>query len=434
MTRIRVAHLVGWIQVMPRGDGYGVPLFKGRGNAPLTPETDDDLTITRFHEFYNEAGHQVSGQLPEGHGGRRYRVGDKVPIPFTVGGQAGIVDAGTPRQAFLDAYSRCADSPAVRGVADILGAVADGEYRRASVERMARRLRLEHDEVLAGEPVHSSYWLQKLETAAANLRRMPDEYRAVEREVVSERAGAWLRRFASKSDFQLLGRLLRIVEKARFDPSRELRDQVFGTILTRLGEHSRPAKEHLRLLAAAKAWMPGGLHNYYLEHGLPEGLPQRDRDRAVDLPRFLWDVMQEDDRRGGTFDRSLAIASAIFSDGDLPIDISGTIGHMALNRANALGASMSAIYDRRGGTYYRYDLSRSEATDMLAENDRVISLYRILHGEDRLAYEPAGNKVRYGLSPYDVADLKSRVEQGSVADGLTPSGSQSGRRRKGRRA
>ena len=248
-SRIRVAHLVGWIWMLSGGDGYGVPLFKGRGNAPLTPETDDDLTITRFHEFYNEAGHRVSGQLPEGHRGRRYRVGDKVPIPFSAGGEVGVADAGMPIEAFLDAYHRSLDSPAIKNVADILRAASSGAFRKSGVERAMRRFRNEHDEVLAGEPVHSSYWLQRLERAAANLRRMPEEYRAVEREIVTERAGAWLRRFSSKSDFQMLGRLLKVVENARFEPSQELQDQIFGAILVRLREQPRHATEQAKLLA-----------------------------------------------------------------------------------------------------------------------------------------------------------------------------------------
>lgn len=231
----------------------------------------------------------------------------------------------------------------------------------------------------------------------------------------------------------LLGRLLRVVEKARFNPGRELRDQIFSLILMRLGEPSRFTKEQLKFLAAAKNWIPGGLHDYYLEYGMPEGLARQDQDRVRDLPKFLWNTLQEDDERNGTFDRSLTLAAALFADRDLPTEISDVIGSMALNRANALREAMEATWHRRSSSHQHYTLVVSKAAELLAENERVICLYRILHGEDRLAYEPSSNRVKYGLEPYDVVDLKSFIEQRAGTDNMYFGQSQSGKRRKGKK-
>ena len=166
--------------------------------------------------------------------------------------------------------------------------------------------------------------------------------------------------------------------------------------------------------------MPNGLHKHCLEHGLPESLTGQDRERARNLPGFLWDVLQEDDRRRGTFDRSLSVAAALFADGDLPTGISEVVGSMALNRERSLQRATKTAYDKQGRPNIGSSLNPSEAADMLAENGRVVALYRILHGEHRLAHASESGRVRFGLPHHYIDFLRFTAKHGSGSDRSSP--------------
>ena len=399
-SRTRVARLVGWVRLLPNEDGYGVPVFQGRGNARLIPETDDDLVITSFDEFYNEASYDISTMLPRLDGKLRYRLGDKVPIPLCIGGVIEIVDAGQSVGAFLSAHSKVQAAPTILAVAGILNSVASGAYRAATARRIITRLRLEHDEVLSGEPAHSAYWVQKLGQAVAAVKRMPKADQLPGRGVVAERATAWLRRFGSKSDPQMLGRLLKVAAEGGAAKNAEMQGIVFSILLSRFGGGTLRGREADRMLTLTRPWMPAGLYGHYLLHGVPEGLRDQDRERARDLPRFLMKVIGEEDHGQASFARSLALAGALFSDRELPVDISDTIGRMASNKAEALSESLKWAYGLPGSG--NRTPNSDEAAQLLLDNHSVVAMYRILHGEDRLSYDPGRSQLRYGLAARDI--------------------------------
>ena len=401
------AALVGWIRLLPGADGYGIPLFKSTGNAAMTAETDDDLVIVSFNEFYNEAGYAISHALPPGHAGRRYKAGDKVPIPLVVEGNVEVVEASVTEQSFLAAHRRSADAPAVTAVAGFLKSAASGEFRARSAERIARRLRLEHDEVLGGDPAHSAYWVQKLGLLGVAVKRMPKEERDLAHQVVSERATAWLARFGSKSEPGMLVRFLKAIADDRGARNPAIRDAVFTAVLSRFATGSSSAKDDDRLLAAARPWLPGGLHGHFLKHGFPEGLPKKEHARVRDLPRLVLEAIDEDDATDALFNRSLSLAKAVFADGDLPLDVSEFVHRRAQDRMRALRAEMKRARADGGDRPGPPSLTSEQVRHLLGENDRVVALYRILHGEDRLAYSPDKSQVHFGISEDDVEFLYS---------------------------
>ena len=354
--RPRSAALIGWIRLVPGGDGYGIPLFKGIGNAPaLTAETDDDLAIVSFHEFYNEADYAISYALPPGQAGSRYKISDKAPIPLVLGGEVEIVDAGVTEQSFMAAHRGSADVPAVVAVVGFLRSVASGEFRARSAERIARRLRLDHDEVLGGEPAHSAYWVQKLGLLSRAVRRMSKDERELAHAVVSERVTAWLGKFGSKSEPGMLVHFLKVVADDQGARSPAIRDAVFAAILSRFAAGSQGAKDDDRLLAVVRPWLPGGLQSHFLKHGVPGGLSREDQARVRDLPRLVLDAIDEEDAIDASFNRSLSLAKAVFANGDLPLGMSEFVHRRARDRMRGLEDAMKRAWTDSAGWPVRSD-------------------------------------------------------------------------------
>lgn len=117
---MRLYRLVGWVRFRQGGDDSGVPVFSVGANSLFVPETNDDLAIVHFHEFYNEQHFAIDYRLPEGFQGKIYAEGDWAPIPFCVSGRPAVVEAGTSSSEFLALFEGQPVSRSVQHVADIL--------------------------------------------------------------------------------------------------------------------------------------------------------------------------------------------------------------------------------------------------------------------------------------------------------------------------
>lgn len=395
--QIKAASLIGWIRLNPTGEGYGIPLFKGSGNAPLTPETGGDLKIVRFTEFYNEDNYSISSRLPSDHERRRYRIGDCVPIPFVIGNLLRVVDAESSSDAFIQSLGELGTSKTARSIASILQSAADGSSSRSMALRATARFKLEHDEVLSGDPAHSSYWMLRLSVAIAASKLVSIDGREDARNLILDKARSWLERFSGSGDFQMLQRLLRQVRDLGAE-SREIQNLVFTAILRRLITENRPVGELKRLSGLSRLWIPGGLFAHYVEHGPPTGLAQSDREHVRDLADILRQAIDRDlSEPNSNLDRSLAVAAILYADRDLPSQLDDYVTHLAMSRNREL-QERAASLNRRLKTNPEHKVSVREAEALLRENERVIAIYRIAHGSFRIEFEADRPDRRLGLA------------------------------------
>lgn len=162
------------------------------------------------------------------------------------------------------------------------------------------------------------------------------------------------------------------------------------------------------MLAAARVWMPRGTYGYYIENGVPDRLPRPMRDRAMNLMHYFLDTLHEEEFRGSSFAASLVLAGATFADADLPPDASEVVARMAQEKSKALAVAVRMAWGFTDSTRHTRRSSPDDAGRLLAENERVVVLYRILHGEDRLSYNPKTSRVRFGLRDVDLDMLRAK--------------------------
>lgn len=410
MTRPqKSAKLIGWIKLIPHGEGYGIPIFKGKGNADLIPQTDDDLIITKFSEYYNESNYHIERSLPNTHENKEYNVGDNVPIPFNIKQITVIVESGTDMHLFLSRYADNHRSSVIERVAAILHATSTGEYKIRNTKIAAEIFLIDHDEVLSGEPAHSAYWVQRLGVAVRGLNLIPHKNRGIAHNLVVERASAWLKLYGSNSDLPMLLKVLKALENVEDAYWKETSENLFLSIIRRIDSRSITNKDMSNLILKSRKWLPKGLYGFYIEHGLPEGVTRRDQEQAKDLPGLLVQMVRDDDR-SGSFKRSLAAAGAIFSDSDLPSWVANIVQVLAYTKLTALHTSAGLSANPRVPSKKLIYVNPEYAKKMLKENNNIITLYRILHGQDRLEYYPSTKGVRYGLSSMYVDTLKSIID------------------------
>lgn len=407
-TKTRTAKLIGWIRFLPAGDGYGIPLFKGSGNAPLTPETDDDLRITRFHEFYNEAGYTESSSLPPKFHEAKYRIGDALPIPFIIGGKASVVLAGTDPRDFLKSQGEQSRRPTIRAIVGVLTAVTEGEYRKISSEKQAAAFRLEHDEILSGEPAHSRYWIQQFKTASIALKRMSPQAREIAAIVLRRKAIAWLDKLGSKSDMRLCREVLKSSTAASVVQQREAKHFVLRLVFLKFYA-DRDSAALGSIAALVKEWLPEGAFTFYLEAGLWEGAHSATLKQARNIPLMFLETLNAAYSEGD-LKKALSLSIGLFGSEDLPLEISRTVAALA-QRAQAdlteqLKLGFPASARRRALTASQSNLARG----LLKRHEEVILLYRILHGDARRTPEQLPKSI--GVPQSILPELRGMVMYG----------------------
>ncbi len=402
------AELSGWIRLIPNRDGYGIPIFRGKGNADLIPKTDDDLIIVKFEEYYNEDDYYIERYLPTEHQRRRYSVGDSVPIPFKIGQDTAILDSKMDVQSFLSQHIKNKSDLIIKELAKILQETATGVYRIRNTEIAAAVFRSEYDEVLSGEPAHSAYWIQRLDVAAKSLNSIPEKNRKIAESLVVERASAWLKLYSSNSDLPLLLKVVKLLENTKDETWGEISKSIFLSILRRIDSSSVSNKNMITLIIRSRRWLPEGLYGFYIKHGLPEGATKRDKEQTKDLAGTLLQIIRSDEQ-SRSFKRSLVVSGAIFADSDLPTWLAEIVQTMAYTKLSALHTSLGLSKNPRSISKKLIFINPQVARRVLKENDEIIMLYRILHGEDRVQFNPSTSGINYGLSSIYVGALKEAM-------------------------
>jgi hypothetical protein len=398
---VRTARLTGWIRLLPDGDGYGIPLFKGIGNAPLTPETDDDLVIVRFHEYYNEQGYSQSSWLPGNYRDRRFRIGDPLPIPFVISNKVDVVEAGTNPAAFLSDQGNLGSTPTALALASILSDLSTGVYRRRTTERLVDAFRLEHDEVLSGEPVHSRYWVQRFKTASAALKGIPDGGDDLVKSDLRTKATAWLTHLGFKSDIRLLNDVLKAATTSGILSKQYARDMVFLVAVPKLSESRSRAGVSL-VTNLVRNWLPEGMYAYYLARGVPKGAPHDVKGAIRNMPNLLMQSIFTASNVEG-FKHALQICDLIYGGSRLPTEMAESIGTM-LNRNNQdLQSQIRGVFRRLSTLADPYD-RRHLAASLIDGHQEVVLLYRIWHEDARQSLDqlPLG----LGIDARILSDLK----------------------------
>jgi hypothetical protein len=359
-------------------NSIGVPIFTvPNSNAMLIPETDGDLKISRFLDFYNEASYPIVSDLPMSERNKWYSIGDAGPIPAWFDNKCVVL----PSNSSIDAARTILqDKPATDGVkADLLKLIRDArrgvfweQQKRWQADDIAARF----GDVLFGTPSHARYWVSRYRVAVRNGRALTQPPHPIDAKLKGT-ALEWLRSFGSKTDSKRLASMIGSSEDGIFAP-RE-RQAIWFSYLSNKVTAGNINEIYDDWRSNASQMFPQGLYGYYIQHGWPEApFPII---KSADFRQLIINKLYSGERTGG-FESSYRLALVLFNNADAPDAVSEAAAPFLRDRIRRFHEDVDEAYRvfRQRNNSHRW---RSIATQLLADFTSIQHLDAILHADAR---------------------------------------------------
>ena len=355
-----------------------MPIFTvPNSNAMLIPETDGDLKISRFLDFYNEASYPIASDLPVSERNKWYSIGDAGPIPAWFDNTCVVL----PSDATIDtARKLLQDQPATNGVkADLLNLIRDarrGVFWEQQKRWQANDIAARFGDVLFGTPSHARYWVSRYRVAVRNIRAVTQPPHPIDAKLKST-ALEWLRSFGSKTDPKRLASMIGSTVDGIFLP-RE-RQTIWFSYLSNKVTAGNLNEIYDEWCSGVSEMFPQGLYGYYIQHGWPEApFPII---RSVDFRELIINKLYSAERTGG-FESSYQLALILFNNADAPDAVSDAAAPYLRDRIRLFHEDVDDAYQvfRQRHNSHRW---RGIAKQLLTDFGSIQHLDAILHADAR---------------------------------------------------
>jgi hypothetical protein len=397
------ATLTATIRLVPDVDAIGIPVFTvPDSNMMFVPETDGELRIVRFLDFFNEEGYALTFDLPPSFYRKWYSLGDPGPLPFWIDGRCHVLEGNAERTAPRALVSSLqAGNQVVADMSRILGSARDGLYKKRAAAWKAEEIAASFGDVLYEQPVHSTYWVSRYRLAVTTARELTQPPHPIDRKLRSK-ARDWLSRFGSKTDLKRLRGLLGRAEDAIFDAV-EIQDVLFAYFTHKIATGSALQVQKEALQADFLDLFPSGLYGHYVEQGWPKVPYVYQKPRPDFLARMRNEIYESN--RLQDFSRARQLSILLFGTARLPADISDLLQQFMRPRFHEFNQQLNWAF----GSFFR---ERSNARswadtahDLLVQHTQLIELDSIEHGDARS--NPVFVENHFGVT----LDLYNRLRQ-----------------------
>jgi hypothetical protein len=378
-------------------DTIGVPVFSElRGNRLFVPETDGDLRIARFVEFFNEDGFRIDYDgLPE-LSNASFKEGDPVPIAFWIGNKQFVIAGDADKDEPAKMFGKVARThPVLRDIARVLDDARSGRIQDKFDEWASETMAVAFSDVFYETPVASRYWVSRYRTAIAEARKLADPPHPIDNKLRSV-ANAWLKLFASKTDIR---RLVGLLGNARNQvlSQRQIDDAMFAFLLNKYAAGETIDIDIYCAERTLHVTFPDGLYGYYIEHGWPR-VPFKYRkvdDFAAQAMQALADAFEND-----AYAKAAKLVFLLFGRADLPSQIE----HLARQYLVRVGEEFTKARKlwRNSNKGATYEWRVEQAKELLAMYDEMLELDSIIIGSERLRRKPKDG--RFGVPTTLVAE------------------------------
>jgi hypothetical protein len=386
---------------VPEVDTIGVPVFTAiRGNEMFVPEMDGDFRITRFLEFFNEHGFQISYELPPQFHNQDYALGSPAPIPFWISKNCYVIegdaDKEEPAKLFgLDALR----NPVLSDIARLLDDARSGRINDRNHEWMAENIANGFGDVFFETPIRSRYWVTRYRVAVAkarNLTKPPHPIDVKLRHV----AGEWFQRFGTKTDLAKLGGMLGSSASEIFS-KRQMTDILFGFLINKLARGERDDIEAYIREPTLQNAFPEGIYNYYIQHGWPR-VPFHYEQVDDMTERMMRELLVG--REQENFRPAAKMALLLYGRARAPSQVetlAGTYLNSVSKEFEKMRKEANAVFKSRA-TSQEWE---AYAEGLLDYYNQLMDLDGIINGKDRLMRIPVDR--RFGVPLKYLDDLKN---------------------------
>lgn len=399
--------MVGAARLTSEAQSIGFALFSARDtNNIFVAESDYDLRISRFLDYYNEEDFSITYSLPVSHQGKTYSIGDPSPIPFWFKDQLNVIDGDSDASDVENLPEFCTEdaNSVLHDMARILGNARAGYYRERAGAWKAEEISAQFADVVEAPPIHSRYWVSRYRVAVATARDLTQPPHPIDRKLRNS-AREWLRSFGSKTDLARLQGVCGEAQDAIFTQD-EIKGILFGYLTHKItmGDYSDGEKEPKRSIILQT--FPSGLYGYWLHNGwVKTFFPyENTKDFRETMKQELYKS-----QRSGNFKRSHTLAVMLFADAPPPKDVFDVIDPILRARTNE-------FQERKGYSFDRVFSSRSRAAEwqglalaLQEEHLRLIFIDSIMHGNGRLDLRPV--EGRFGMYKHDIEELRRYAGQ-----------------------
>jgi hypothetical protein len=390
----------GAIRLVDHVDTIGVPVFADvNGNRMFVPETDGDLRIGKFVDFYNEDGFHIDYNPPQEFRNQVFELGASVPIPFWVGGVSHVIigdaDKGVPEQIF---GRKARTNPVLRDIARLLDDARSGRIQDRFDEWAAESLAAAYSDVFYEQPSRSRYWVSRYRVAVAEARKLSNPPHPVDTKLRSV-ASEWLKLFGSKSDIRKLVGILGNPKNEIFS-RRQFTDVLFAFLVNKYAANEMGDIDVYIEESALHVVFPAGLYGHYLEHGWPRVPFKYEQDEE-----FIAHAMEElvNANESQYFVRAAKVIFLLFGRAELPNQVD-ELARAFLQRAGVEFRRYREDWDK---VPMAYEHRLITAQEMLRLYDEMLEIDSIMIGKERLRRKPADG--RFGVGAKLLRDLKELV-------------------------
>lgn len=394
------------LRLVPGHDSIGVPVFSESGrNALYVPETDGDLRISKFLEFYNDEGYPLDGFLPKSVAGRVYRLGDPSPMPFWIDGVCQIINGDAERSDIERSYGpKAKTNDVIRDVGQLLADARNGVFNAMLESWVARDIAVGFGDVFYEPPIHSRYWISRFAQAKDYARKLTKSPHPIDDEI-RRVANAWLRRFATKTDYPRLLSLMGNLQDGLFDEARARSVLLaYFTSKIRSGNFAEVQK-HVQDPVLERLF-PEGLHTEFWTKGWPN-VPFK-YARPHDLLDPLKGLLKQS-RNTGNYLPAARMTYLFFRRGKIPNDLDNLARPLLYDEIQRFERKFDEWIDFLNDESVREDW-RPMADDLVHRWERVMDLDGIVSGDARLLRVP---RTMYNVSRYQLMDIYEKAGRGT---------------------
>ncbi|MBR1302472.1 hypothetical protein [Bradyrhizobium sp. AUGA SZCCT0042] len=378
MNRRSKARFSRCIRLIDRVNSIGVPVFTlPNSNAMLIPETDGDLKIARFLDFYNEASYPIKSDLPLSERNRWYSIGDAGPIPAWFDDECLVLPSGA---SIDDAREMLRDKPAADGVkGDLLKLIRDarrGVFWERQKQWQADDIAARFGDVLFAAPSHARYWVSRYRVAVRNVRALTQPPHPIDAKLKAT-ALEWLRSFGSKTDPKRLASMIGNSAEGIFSDREQ--QTIWFSYLSNKVNAGNVNEIYEEWRSGVSRMFPRGLYGYYIEHGWPEApFPII---RSADFRQLMIDKLYSAERTGG-FESCYRLAQVLFNNADAPNEVSESAAQFLRDRIRRFHEDVDDAYEvfRQRHNSHRW---RGVAQGLLMDYTSIQHLDAVLHADAR---------------------------------------------------
>jgi hypothetical protein len=374
-SKARFSHC---IRLVDKVNSIGVPIFTvPNSNAMLIPETDGDLKISRFLDFYNEASYSIASDLPVSERNKWYSIGDAGPIPAWFDDECVVLPSDV---TIDDARKILKNKPASNGVkGDLLKLIRNarrGVFWERQKQWQADDIAARFGDVLFGTPSHARYWVSRYRVAVRNVRALTQPPHPIDAKLKGT-ALEWLRSFGSKTDAKRLTSMIGSSADGIFT-ARE-RQTIWFSYLSNKVNAGNISEIYEEWRSDVSQMFPQGLYGYYIENGWPEApFPII---RSADFRELIVGKLYSAERTGG-FESSYRLALILFNKADAPNDVSEAAAPFLRDRIRRFHEDVDEAYQvfRQRHNSHRW---RGLAKALLVDYASIQHLDAVLHADAR---------------------------------------------------